>query len=165
MANSLYGISGLGSGPHPTRATKSRLAVTQSRLVWSLYFRSEVLISPLGYAHGDLTFGALSTKGSGAASPLAWSLRGPTSMHGASMILEGFLYSPEACRVLASISPPARRVCGDSAMVSPLARSVRGDGRLWSLHLPKRVWRRGPRTRMSTTRAMSPEAADSRFQS
>ena len=42
------------------------------------------------------------------------------------MVLEQFLYSPEAYRVLASISPAARSVCGDSAVVSPLARSVRG---------------------------------------
>ena len=48
------------------------------------------------------------------------------------MILEGFLYSPEAYRVLASISPPARRVCGDSAVVSPLARSVCGESALVS---------------------------------
>ena len=47
------------------------------------------------------------------------------------MVLERFPYLPEAYRDLASISPLARSVCGDSALISPRS-SVCGESALIS---------------------------------
>ena len=63
----------------------------------------------------------------------------------------------------ALVSAPARRVCGDLGLDFP-ARPKR----TWRVGFglctcTKRRWRFRPRTRMSTTWVMSPEAAGSRF--
>ena len=63
----LTALGGLRSSPTPSESLKEGVQVyilpvpqslsqlfTQSRLGWSLYFRSEVLIPLLGYTHGIL---------------------------------------------------------------------------------------------------------------